>query len=126
MIWVGTDLVETERLRKAIERWGENLLFRIFTPRERNYCQGKSHPHLHFAARFAAKEAVLKALGGGISYSEIEILNDPKGAPMIRLPQRLSSEFRAVVSLAHTKSHALAFVLVEKSNDELTPGRPSP
>ncbi len=114
MISVGADLVETERLRKAIERWGERFLLRAFTPQERRYCQGKSCPHLHFAARFAAKEAVLKALGGGVRYLEIEILNDPRGTPVIRLPQRLRSQFRVVISLAHTKHYALAFALVEK------------
>jgi len=113
MILVGTDLVETERMRKAIERWGERFLFRAFTPEERSYCQGKSRSHLHFAARFAAKEAVLKALGGGVGYLEIEVLNDSRGAPVIRLPQRLRSQFRVAISLSHTRSYALAFALVE-------------
>lgn len=113
MILVGTDLVEMERMGKAIERWGERFLFRVFTPGERSYCQGKSRPHLHFAARFAAKEAVLKALGGGVGYLEIEVLNDSRGAPVIRLPQRLRSQFRVAISLSHTRSYALAFALVE-------------
>jgi len=114
MIGVGADLVETERVRRAIERWGERFLLRAFTPEERSYCQGKSHPHLHFAARFAAKEAVLKALGGGVSYLEIEVLNDSRGVPLVRLPQRLRSRFRVAISLSHTKSYALAFALVEE------------
>ncbi len=114
MIRVGVDLVETERMRKTIERWGERFLFRAFTPEERSYCASKSHPHLHFAARFAAKEAVLKAIGGGVSYTEIEVLNDHRGAPSVRLPQNLSSQFKVAISLSHTKSYALAFVLAEE------------
>ncbi len=117
MIGVGADLVETERMKGAIERWGERFLIRAFTPEERNYCQGKTRPYLHFAARFAAKEAVLKALGGGVSYVEIEVLNDHRGAPLIRLPERLRSRFKVVVSLSHTKSYALAFALVERGGE---------
>lgn len=112
MILVGADLVETERMKRIIERWGKRFLTRTFTPQERSYCQGKIHPYLHFAARFAAKEAVLKALGGGVSYLEIEVLNNYGGAPLIKLPQRLNSQFKVAVSLSHTRSYAMAFALV--------------
>ena len=64
---IGVDIIETERIRLAIAHWGEHFLFRIFTPAEVTYCLEKEQAHYSFAARFAVKEAVIKAIGTGLS-----------------------------------------------------------
>ena len=82
---VGIDIIENERMARAIAR-RPRLLQRVFTRQEREYCLSKANPARHFAARFAAKEAVGKALGTGvISWQEIEVLNTASGKPAVRL-----------------------------------------
>ena len=123
----GVDLLEIERLRQAIERHGLRLLERLFTPEELACLLGKETPDpqqalahaASLAARFAAKEAVAKALGTGIglvAWREIEVLRGPSGEPLLRLhgeAQRLA-QARGLdtwsLSLTHTATHALAFV----------------
>jgi NAD(P)H-hydrate epimerase len=124
---VGLDLVEVDRLRKALARY-PRLEERLFTPAEIAYCRGRSRPALHFAARFAAKEAVGKLLGTGVlSWQEIEVTAAPgtaatlpgvSGAPRVRLSgrtARLAAE-RGIegigVSLSHVDSLAGACVMV--------------
>ncbi len=86
---IGIDVVEVARIASAIERHGETFLMKIFTPAEREYCETRKTPAMHYAARFAAKEAVSKALGTGIGRNaglrDLEILNDPAGAPKLHL-----------------------------------------
>ncbi len=86
---IGIDLVDNARLKAAMRRQGERLMRRIFTEGERRYCKGRRDPPGHYAARFAAKEAVLKALGtgwsGGIRWTDVEIIHDPSGRPEVRL-----------------------------------------
>ena len=113
----GVDLVEVERLQSAIERHGDRLLQRVFTPRELADC-GCHPPSL--AARFAAKEAVSKALGtgiGAVTWHEIEILRGPSRRPMLHLhgeAQRLAESLGLTawsISLSHTHQHAIALVV---------------
>ena len=117
---IGVDIIETERVAQTIAKFGDRFLKRIYTDQELAYCQGRV-PSL--AARWAAKEAVAKALGtgvGDVSWQEIEIVNDPNKCPSVRLhgaatelAGRLKiSEF--AVSLSHTKDYAVAFVVGEK------------
>jgi len=113
----GVDLVEVERLREMVERWGERFLRRIWTERELAYARGR-YPEL--AARFAGKEAVSKALGTGLDgliWREIEILPDRRGKPLVFLhgearhrAARLGLTTWAV-SLTHTRTLACAFVV---------------
>ncbi len=123
----GVDLLEIERLRQAIQRHGARLLERVFTPEELACVLGERQPdpqqaiaHVaSLAARFAAKEAVAKALGTGIGlvvWRDIEVLRGPAGEPLLRLhgeAQRLA-QVRGLdtwsLSLTHTATHALAFV----------------
>jgi len=75
---IGVDIIEIDRIRRSIERLGDRFLDKVYTPREVLYCNGKAHRFQHYAARFAAKEAVGKLLGSGIlSWQEIEVLADP-------------------------------------------------
>ena len=113
----GVDLIETSRVADAIERHGERFLKRVFTEFELNECNGRI---TSLAARFAAKEAVAKALGTGIgdvSWQEIEVRSDEKKAPYLVLSgegERLANQLGLKtwsLSLSHTESQAIAFVV---------------
>src|SRR5437588_6292278 len=89
IVGIGTDIVECLRVGRMIEQHGELFLTRIFTEREIRYCQGRKRATEHFAARWAAKEAVLKALGTpwrrGMTWTDIEVRNDDAGKPTVLL-----------------------------------------
>jgi len=117
---IGVDLIEVDRVAQTVARFGDRFLKRVYTEQELAYCQGRISS---LAARWAAKEAVAKALGTGIgdvSWQEIEVINSPKRGPSIRLygaaaalAARLEISGLAV-SLSHTKDYAIAFVVAEK------------
>jgi len=113
----GVDLVDIERIRDAIERHGEKFLARIYTEAEQQECNGRAES---LAARFAAKEAAAKALGCGIgevSWLDVEVVGDENHAPRLYLHgkgQDVSSRLGLStwsVSLSHTESQAIAFVV---------------
>ncbi|MBA3533372.1 MAG: holo-ACP synthase [Ardenticatenales bacterium] len=117
MLACGVDFIAIERIEAARERFGVRFLDRIFTPAEQAHCAGRPHS---LAVRWAAKEAVGKALGCGIGdvrWQEIEVLTDARGAPTLRLygaAARLASErdlHQWAVSLTHDNGQALAFVV---------------
>jgi holo-[acyl-carrier protein] synthase len=115
-IAVGIDLVEPERIREAATRWGEAFLDRLFTPEERAYCDAMADPWPHYAARFAAKEALGKALGTGmrgIHWRDISVAKDAAGQPTLRVawPDGLAPRSIAL-SLTHARSVAGAVVIV--------------
>jgi holo-[acyl-carrier protein] synthase len=114
----GIDLVSLTRFERALQRHGQRLLDRLFTPAEQKVCAGDVSS---FAARFAAKEAVAKALGcgiGAISWQEIEVLRDEFGAPLLRLhgAARQRAQARgtpqAALSLSHDADCAIAQVIL--------------
>jgi holo-[acyl-carrier protein] synthase len=113
---IGLDLLEVERLERALERW-PRLAERVFTDAERAYADARSRPAMHLAARFCAKEAVAKALGlRSWSFRDVEVLAGP-GAPSVRLSGRAAERARdlgveAVVSLTHTRGMAGAVALL--------------
>ena len=123
ILGLGVDITEVPRLREAIERHGERFLRRVFTPAEVAYCHGHKNCYDRFAARFAAKEAAMKALGtgwrGGVSWRHIEVVNLQSGKPYLRLAGAALEIFRSlggtnlVLSLTHTDDYALAEVVVE-------------
>lgn len=118
----GIDLVETARITRAIEHQGEAFLRRVFTPAERAYCESHANSAGSYAARWAAKEAVAKALGSGIGgdalWTEIEVVRAPGGQPSIILHGTAAAlaarmdvkEIR--ISLTHTEHYAAAFAVV--------------
>ena len=119
MHYIGIDIIEIARMEKATARWGEILLRRIYTDPELRLCH--NHPW-SLAARFAAKEAVIKTLGKqyeGISWKEIEILADPNGKPLVNLYGKAKNQAENLglagfaISLSHSKEHAIAFVAGE-------------
>ena len=125
VIGIGTDLVAVDRFAASLERWGDRLLDRVFTEGERRECLAhappREHAALRLAARFAAKEAAFKALrtgwGQGVRWREVEVVGGGSEVPLIRLAGRAEEVARgqrvrrALLSLAHERGYALAFVL---------------
>lgn len=101
---LGLDLIDVERIRTALARHGEKFVHRICTPEEAAYCLSRPDPALHLAARFAAKEAVIKCLGGGCGWREIEVVRLDTGAPTVTLSGRAAVRAAGrtvLVSLTH-------------------------
>jgi len=124
VIGIGTEIIECVRIAKMIERHGELFLERVYRPEEVNYCMERSSATQHFAARWAAKEAVMKAIAGrqrGIRWNEIAIAVDAQTIPSIRLYGRAAqwSASRDVegfqLSLGRCRTHATAFVIAFKN-----------
>lgn len=125
ILGVGVDIVEIDRMRQMLETSGERLISRIFTEGESRYARARAEPALHFAARAAAKEATYKALSGNhlaraVGWREIEVCLRDDGAPYLALhgrAQQRATEMgvgRALISLTHSKSAAVAVVVLEK------------
>jgi holo-[acyl-carrier protein] synthase len=117
---IGVDIIEKVRVAKAVSRWGERFLDRLFTENELQDCHRKSDRVGSLAARFAAKEAMFKALGTGwsegIGWKDIEILTRSGGHPEMVCHARASDLMqgkRAVLSLSHDKRSAIALVIIE-------------
>jgi holo-[acyl-carrier protein] synthase len=118
---IGVDLIEVDRVAQAVEQYGDRFLARVFTDAELAYC-GRRAPEL--AARFAAKEAAAKALGtgiGAIGWREIEVVRATSGQPTLALhgAARDLAQSRglgeALISISHTREHAIAFVVWERA-----------
>jgi holo-[acyl-carrier protein] synthase len=123
ILGLGTDLVEVVRIRHSISRYGERFLTRVFTERERGYAASKANSAERFAARFAAKEAGMKAIGTGwnrgVRWKDFEVVNQPSGRPTLQLSgiaQEIASRLgvqRISISLTHTAEMAFAVVVLE-------------
>ena len=124
---LGVDLVDISRMEKIIARWGDKFLKKIFTQRECTYCDKNSRSARHYAARFAAKEALLKMLGtglrAGINWTEMEVIRDDLGKPRVMLQGRAGEIARARginnihISLSHEQQYAVAQVIGEGGPD---------
>ncbi|MDH7569374.1 MAG: holo-ACP synthase [Armatimonadota bacterium] len=108
---IGTDIVETARVERAIQRT-RGFLQRVFTETEISYCQKHTaQQYQHFAGRFAAKEAVIKALGRGVPWRDIEITNDERGKPLCTLHGKaaeVAAGRRILVSISHCEAYSTA------------------
>jgi len=122
IIGIGIDAVEVERIRAMLERYGNRFISKVFQPEEAAYCMSQAEPAQHFAARYAAREAVAKALGtglAGISLREIAVIRDANGAPKVYLSgaaERMASSMgvkRIWLSLTHTHTLAIAVAVLE-------------
>ncbi len=117
VVSVGVDLADVGRIREAIARDPDRFARRVLTDSEREYCFSRPDPAPHVAARFAAKEAVIKCLGGGCGLRDIEVVRALTGFPSIALSGRAEARAngrRVLISLSHLKEIATAFaVLVE-------------
>lgn len=123
ILGIGTDLAEVGRIRKSIAQFGDRFLNRIYTAGERAYASSKANAPERFAARFAAKEAGMKAIGTGwsrgVRWHDFEVVNERSGRPVLRLSGVALSVANAMgvkrvsVSLTHTSEIALAVVILE-------------
>jgi len=119
---IGIDIVKIERMRKVVEKWGQKFLKRVFTDNEISYCSARRIPYLSLAVRFAAKEALFKALGSEIpiSYKDIEVINTASGKPFLKINGRLEDHFKKKLinkthlSLSHENEYGIAFVILEQ------------
>ncbi len=119
---IGIDIVEIKRLSRVSKRWGEGFLNKVYTKRELAYANSKRFPYQHLAARFAAKEAIFKALGeverNFVGWKNVEILNDAYGKPIVRWHGDAEKVRRkrklkdVVVSLSHTENYAVASAML--------------
>ena len=118
---IGIDIVQTARIRSAVERWGHRFLKRIFTPDEISYAYKKADPFLSLAVRFAAKEAFIKASPKGqtIPLTDIEIVNRVNGSPYLHLKGKTKTDMEDLyastihLSLSHEKEYGVACVVIE-------------
>lgn len=118
---VGIDILDTARVKRALERYGERFAERILGPRELALFAGRHDKHLFLAGRFAAKEAVIKALGRFLktrpALTVLEILPDASGQPGLQLPPELREKLpgiRSLISISHERSHAIAMAFMSK------------
>jgi holo-[acyl-carrier protein] synthase len=115
---LGSDIIEISRMKTSIERHGQHFLNRLFSQREQDYCFKFQDPVPHFTGKFAAKEAVAKALGTGfgthLSWHDLEILNDQKGQPKVFFSEAAYHHFQnpqILVSVSHCADYAVAVAI---------------
>lgn len=112
----GTDIIEIDRIKKSIEKFGERFLKTVFTENEIKYCESKNaQKYQHYAARFAAKEAVFKALSNNINppdeWKSIEIVSEESGRPKVNLKIQVQNLENIDISISHCKQYAVANVV---------------
>ena len=117
MIYVGTDIISVDRLSKSIEINGMSIINKIFTKNEQQYCDGKRFPSIHYAGKFAGKEAIKKAMLSSkslksISLKNIEIINDDTGMPYPMIKNDMFNSFNFQLSISHTDEYAIAFAIM--------------
>lgn len=129
IIGIGTDIIECLRIAQMIERHGELFINRVYTQHEIQYCQSRKLATQHYAGRWAAKEAILKALGTGwrrgISWRDIEVRNEPGGRPTVAMRggardvvERLGIT-EMLISISHCRSHATAYALAQGKDRDI-------
>lgn len=124
ILGIGIDIIEIARIKKSIDEYGDRFLKKIFTQNEIAYCNSKFNKYQHFAARFAAKEAVYKAISSGwnesLSWMDIEIQNEPNGMPRVepsgRLKKFLSGNRELKISISHSDNYVTSLAIVFNNN----------
>jgi holo-[acyl-carrier protein] synthase len=119
---IGTDIAEVGRMREVVDKWGRKFLMRIFSAREIAYCYSKRDPFPHLSARFAAKEATVKALScvvrdRHVYLGDVEVLNETSGRPCIVLGEEIKGKCGNLilhVTISHERNYALATVIAEQ------------
>jgi len=121
IIGIGTDIAECLRIARMIERYGETFLRRVYTPEEIRYCQGRAGATQHFTGHWAAKEAILRALGtgwrGGIAWRDVEVRNTPGGRPIVAVQGGVKEAVEKIgitkllISISHCRTHATAYAI---------------
>jgi len=110
----GIDIIEVDRIQKAVERWGDEFLNHVFTPVEIEHARKFQFPYRHYAGRFAAKEAIFKAMGKpDLSWQDVSIINDPSGKPVCQY-NNIVFKNRLLISISHSRDYAVASAIVEE------------
>ena len=126
VIGIGIDIIEIDRVRESVEKFGDHFLNKIYTQKELDYCLKKKYKYQHLAARFAAKEAVYKALATGwdaeVSWQHIEISNEPNGMPIVtlqgKLKKFLSKSKELKISMSHSRDYVACMAIIYKSDSD--------
>ena len=113
----GVDIVDVDRIKSSIEKYQNKFLSKVFNKEEQDYCNSKLNPYIHFSGKFAAKEAVMKAVFcskklSSIGFKDISIINDNSGAPIVFIHG--ISEKSIKVSISHTNEQAIAFAILKE------------
>ena len=122
VIGIGIDIIEIERIKKSIDTYGVSFLNKIYTQNELDYCLAKNNKYQHLAARFAAKEAIYKALASGwekdATWTSMEILNEPNGLPIVKffgkLKEFISDDKDIKISLSHSDNYVTCVAIIYK------------
>lgn len=126
IIGVGIDIIEIDRIKDSVDKYGKRFLNKIYTNSELDYCMSKSSKYQHLAARFAAKEAVYKALTTGwhevATWQDIEISNEPNGMPVVTLKGKLQSfltkDKSLKISISHSRDYVACMAVVYKNSEK--------
>jgi len=123
IVGLGADVVEIRRVRQALKHQGERFIRRVFTAAEQEFCEARRDPAPHYAVRFAAKEALFKALGTGwakgLSWQDVEVVRREQDAPILVLSDAAEKQSQELgtrsihLSLSHSDDSALAVVILE-------------
>ena len=124
VLGIGIDIIEIDRIRESVDKYGEKFLQKIYTTNELDYCLKKQNKFQHLAARFAAKEAVFKAMESswkkGMSWKDIEISNKPSGMPIVKLNGKLktflASNKSLKISMSHSDNYVTCIALISTIN----------
>ncbi|RLA91813.1 MAG: holo-[acyl-carrier-protein] synthase [Deltaproteobacteria bacterium] len=112
---IGIDIVDIGKVKRACQKWQHLFLHKVFSEREIKYCFSKKNPYPHLAARFACKEAVIKALGKNIGFKKIEVENLDTGKPLCKINDEEYKNCNIMVSLSHLEKYATSVaILIEK------------
>jgi holo-[acyl-carrier protein] synthase len=125
VIGIGIDIIEIERIKESVDKFGDHFLGKIYTRTELDYCLSKSNKYQHLAARFAAKEAVAKALATGwnkdFSWQNIEIYNEANGMPVVKLKdslnQFLGPDKSLKISMSHSRHYVTCVAIIYKNSE---------
>ena len=118
MYSVGTDIIEVERVKTLIDKYGDKFLNKIFTSNEITYCESHKNPSIHFAGRFSVKESIKKAASSNyditrIKFNQISIINDKNGRPYVDCKYFPLDNID--VSISHTQTHAISIAILNNA-----------
>ncbi len=117
VIGTGVDITEVRRLKQAVEKWGEDFLQRVFTKEELENAKTRGSLYQHLAGRFAAKEAVFKALGDKtLNWKDVQILNDKEGKPSCAILNSRGKKIDVHISISHVKTYAVASAIITQKS----------
>lgn len=124
ILGIGVDIIEIERIKDSVDKFGDKFLNKIYTKTELEYCLSKTSKYQHLAARFAAKEAVYKALTSGwhekATWQDIEISNQPNGMPIVKLKGKLKSflskDSSLKISMSHSRDYVTCVAIIYKTS----------